>query len=130
MKVVLNLTMMGEWFEMVSREVKREEYRELDNAQVRRAIREAICDEDLRRKRLVAVFRNGYSMESRAMAVEVTGFEIREGGAAKHPEWGEPEAAGHYVIKLGEVLRRGAYREVKEWLDKDRALGEKRRRGE
>ena len=64
---------------------------------------------------LVAVFRNGYRMDSRALAVEIVGITLRGGHEAKHPEWGEPKGKrAHLVVMLGEVVAKGTYAKVKE----------------
>lgn len=117
MNVVLNLTIEGKWFDMIARGEKTEEYRDCEHRQVQRAYLWAANDRYWRETDPVAVFRNGYRMDSRALAVRVAGFDLRGREGVKHPEWGEPKCRRlHLVVMLGEVLKRGNYREVKDWL--------------
>ena len=119
MKVVLNLTIKGKWFNMIAwgDKKKKEEYRDCENKQAQRAYLAAFNDVNFFHRHPVAVFRNGYTMQSRALVVEVVGFDLRSRDSVRHPEWGEPTNRRlHIVIKLGEVLQVGRYQQVKEWL--------------
>ena len=110
MRVALNLTIEREWFDKIASGEKREEYRGCDNRQCVRlydeVLRDGIVPDDL-----LAVFRNGYRMDSRALAVELVGMGVRRRGGT-HPEWGEPSRR-HFVLDLGKVMARGTYAEVK-----------------
>lgn len=113
-KVILNLPIKRKWLDMIERGEKREEYREISNAQVMGAYNVALRSSygEWSPANPVAIFRAGYRMDSRAVAVEIDGFEIRS--EARHPEWGEPDGAGllHIVIELGAVVARGTYIDV------------------
>lgn len=114
MKPTLNLTMRRKWFDMVAQGIKTEEYRDCENRQVKRAYLWAFNNRYWSESRPVAVFRNGYRMDSRALVVKIVGFDLRGREEVKHPEWGEPTDRTHFVIMLGDVLKRGTYAEVKE----------------
>lgn len=113
MNVILNLTIKRRWFDMISSGEKHEEYRGLDNKQVARAFACAYRDH---KADGVMVLRNGYSMESRALAVRILGIEKCMTSLQEHPEWGEPNCP-HYSIVLGDIIHRGNYAEVKAALD-------------
>ena len=113
MNIILNLTIERRWFDMIERGEKREEYRELDNAQARNAL--CSVSRGWPTGGNVMVLRNGYRMDSPAVAVRVFGFIIRLG--AVYPEWGEPNYP-HYAISFDEIVSRGTYAEVKETLEK------------
>lgn len=115
MNILLNLTIKRRWFDMIERGEKREEYRGIGNMQVEKAFArfyEPKADG-------VMVLRNGYRMDSRALAVRVFGMTIRSGAQAEHPEWGEPTDRGaHFAILVDRIIARGTYAEVKEALEK------------
>lgn len=115
MKIMLNLPIKRKWLDMIERGEKREEYREFSNTQAAGAFNIAMRTPlaEWSPANPVAIFRAGYRMDSRAVAVEIDGFEIRSG--AHHPEWGEVAGVGllHIVIKLGAVVARGTYADVK-----------------
>lgn len=115
MNVILNLTIKRRWFDMIASGEKREEYRGEDNRQVNTAWEMIANDEPVA---YTMVLRNGYSMGSPALAVRVYGIILRNGDDSVHPEWGEPTDRAHFAIMLGNVLVRGTYAEVKEWLEK------------
>lgn len=111
MKTVLNLTISRRWFDMIVSGEKREEYRSMNNAQVRNA-RERMqycpCSYPM-------VLRNGYRMDSPAVAVRIT--HIGVWNRASFPEWGEPDSL-HYTISFDKILAQGTYAGIKEWLEK------------
>ena len=115
MNVILNLTIKRQWFDMISSDEKHEEYRDLGNKQVSRAFARYNCDN---KSDGVMVLRNGYSMDSRALAVRILVIEKCMTSRPEHPDWGEPNCP-HYSIVLGDIIHRGNYAEVKEALDKD-----------
>lgn len=114
MKVIMNLPIKRKWFDMIASGEKKEEYRDCENRQVQRCYLWALncdwwgeCDP-------VVILRNGYRMDSRVLAVKIVGFDLRGKSEVKHPEWGEPKCSRlHIAIKLGEILARGTYAEVK-----------------
>jgi len=117
MKVVLNLTINGKWFNMIAYGPKKEEYRDCENKQAQRAYLDAFNDVNFFHRHPVAILRNGYTMQSRALVVKVVGFDLRGRRDVRHREWGEPtNRRSHIAIKLGEVLQVGRYRQVKEWI--------------
>ena len=117
MYVRLNLTIRGKWFEMIARGEKLEEYRDCENKQAQRAYLDAFNDVNFFHHHPVAILRNGYTMQSRALVVKVVGFDLRGRRDVRHREWGEPRCRrSHIVVKLGAVLKRGTYREAKDWL--------------
>ena len=65
------------------------------------------------------ILRNGYRMDSPALAVRTFGMSIRNGAHANHPEWGEPTCRGsHFVVMFDRIIARGTYADVKEELGK------------
>ena len=119
MKPTLNLTMRRKWFDMVAQGIKTEEYRDCENRQVQRAYLWAFNNRYWSKSRPVAVFRNGYRMDSRALVVKIVGFDLRGREEVKHPEWGEPTGRGaHFAIMFDRIIARGTYAEVKEALEK------------
>ena len=118
MNILLNLTIKRRWFDMIASGEKREEYRSADNRQVVGTYKRLFnylwpivsCK---------MILRNGYRMDSSALAVRVFGMTMRSGAQAKHPEWGEPTGRGsHFAIMFDRIIARGTYAEVKEWLEK------------
>ena len=118
MKLTLNLPIQRKWFDMIAQGIKTEEYRDCENRQVQRAYLWAANDHYWGETKPVAIFRNGYTMESRALIVKIVGFDLRGRENVKHPEWGEPKCRClHIAVKLGEVLFKGKYAAVKQWLE-------------
>ena len=118
MRPTINLTIMGKWFDMIAQGIKTEEYRDCEFAQVQREFLKASNNRWYFEAPHVAVFRNGYTMESRAMAVEIVGYDLRGRESVRHPEWGEPTCRRlHLVVKLGRVLQVSRYAALKEWLE-------------
>lgn len=116
MNILLNMTITRRWFDMIASGEKREEYRSADNRQVvgtcKRLFHWPIVSCKM-------ILRNGYRMDSSALAVRVFGMTIRSGAQAEHPEWGEPTGRGsHFAIMFDRIIARGTYAEVKEWLEK------------
>lgn len=114
MNIILNLTIKRKWFDMIVSGDKREEYRDLGNKQVSKAFAISRCDY---KADGVMVLRNGYNMDSRALAVRVLLIEKFMTSLPYHIEWGEPNCP-HYSIVLGDIIHRGTYAEVKDWLEK------------
>lgn len=120
MNVILNLTIKRRWFDMIASGEKKEEYSDCENRQVQRFLWACNCN-DWSKYNPVAIFRNGYRMDSRALAVKIVGADMRGKSEVKHPEWGEPRCRRqHFVVELGEIVSRGTYAEVKEWLERNK----------
>lgn len=113
-KPLFNLTIKRRWFVAIATGEKREEYRKWQNAQCATAYSRLFHTGVP--KDAVAVFRAGYRMDSPALAVVVTGLELRCAKQAKHREWGEEPGVARWVISLGEVLKQGDYLTVKTWM--------------
>lgn len=113
MNIILNLTIKRRWFDMIASGGKREEYRSLDNRQVAKACKRVA--NGWPREGAAMVLRNGYRMDSPALAVRVMLTSIRIG--AIHPEWGEPNCR-HYTIVFDEIICRGTYADVKRRMEK------------
>lgn len=124
MKVELNLTIERWWFLEIEAFNKREEYRDLDNRQVRRVFRRFRGEPDWLRSFPVILLRNGYRMDSPAIARYITYIDLRNRETAKHREWGEPmrQKRPHFVIGLGSKVASGTYAEVKAKLKELGAL--------
>lgn len=120
MKQTLNLTIQRKWFDMIAQGIKTEEYRDCENRQVQRAYLWAANDHYWYESKPVAILRNGYRMDSRALVVRIVGFDLRGRESVKHPEWGEPKCRRlHIAVILGEVLFNGKYADAKQWLKKE-----------
>lgn len=115
MRAVLNLTIKGKWFDMILRGEKREEYRDCENRQVQRAYLAACNNRTLESK--LMILRNGYTMTSRALVVEIKRWDLRGRYSVRHREWGEPTRRRlHIVIGLGNVIRVGKYSDIRKWI--------------
>lgn len=124
MKVELNLTIKRKWLDKIASGEKLEEYRDCEHRQVQRAFLECSNSRWYFEREPVAIFRNGYTMQSRAVAVRIVGYDIRGRESVKHPEWGEPRGRRlHLVVKLGSIVTKGTYAEVKAKL---KEMGDKR----
>ena len=118
MKPELNLTIKRKWFDMIASGKKLEEYRDCENRQVQRAYLAAFNDVNYWYRPRIAIFRNGYTMKTRALAVEVIGYDLRGPTTVKHPEWGEPKCRRlHLVVKLGKILASGSYVKVRDYIE-------------
>lgn len=118
MSVILNMTIKRRWFDMIASGEKREEYRSADNRQVE-GMYKRLFNYVWPIASFMMILRNGYRMDSPALAVRMLGMTIRSGEQAEHPEWGEPTGRGsHFVIMFDRIIARGTYAEVKEALEK------------
>jgi hypothetical protein len=125
---VLKLTLKKHWFDMISKGIKPEEYREVKAYWTKRLLldkngdklnqfnaedlTEAIkyaysgmCDgEELAKESIIQydkiVFRNGYSKEAPTMVFEYKGLKIGSGKL----EWGADEDDFYFKLLLGEKL--------------------------
>ncbi len=117
MKVELNLTIARKWFDMIVSGIKHEEYRDCENKQVQRAYLKACNGRWWQECDPIVIFRNGYTMKSRAAAVKISGYDLRGRWDVKHPEWGEPRRRrSHIVVKLGQLVCVGPYGELKRMI--------------
>jgi hypothetical protein len=117
MRVELNLPIERKWFDMIARGEKKEEYRDCEHRQVQRFYLWASNCDWWSEYDPVVIFRNGYTMQSRALVARITGGDLRGRESVKHPEWGEPRCRRlHLVVQLGEILYRGTYAQVKEYI--------------
>ena len=114
MRTALNLPIKRKWLDMIASGEKQEEYRDGENPQCFRLYNDIGRNGCVMPDDLVAVFRNGYRMDSKAIAVELVGMTLRGGHEAKHPRWGEQGRRTHFVLLLGKTVARGTYAEVKE----------------
>lgn len=110
MNVILNLTIKRKWFDMIASGEKREEYRSMNNAQVKNAYERIQCNPCS----FAMILRNGYRMDSPAVVVRIT--DIAPMVEAFRPEWGEPNYP-HQIISFDKILARGTYAEVKKALE-------------
>ena len=99
---ILSLVLKGEWFDMIKRGEKREEYREATDYWLKRLWRW-----DLSPGTPVVEFRRGYAANAPRMALWCMGLNTESGmkafaysDAARYPEWGEPKSP-HFIIRLG-----------------------------
>lgn len=128
-KPELNLTIKGEWLDAILYRGKREEYRSADNRQCLRLWSE--CESGPVRhfplRPIVAIFRAGYSMSSRAAAVLVNSIAQREGFRSRWCDgsvhlkppcehWGEPREEPHFALGLQHVLTVGSYSFIRDWV--------------
>ena len=117
MKPAINLPIKRKWFDMIAAGEKKEEYRDYENQQLFRLYNWMEQDKGWLLQRPVAVFRNGYNMQSRALAVKIERVALRGSSEIKHPEWGEPKQKRlHFVVSLGNVLCVGKYCIIKDFV--------------
>ena len=115
-KIVINLTIKSKWFNMICNGQKLEEYRPCYNKQVANAFDQT--NEAIAKKEdclVLLILRNGYSLNSRSIAVILCGFERRPQECVSHPEWGEPYMS-HFVMKIGGIVDIGTYKSVKAFV--------------
>lgn len=95
---VLSLVLKGQWYDMIDKGGKREEYRA--NTRHWRVRIENFQKKFETGRPLVVAFQNAYQKPS--MWFYVNGISLRVGGFCRHPEWGEPKEEAHFAISLGE----------------------------
>lgn len=118
MNVILNLTIKRRWFDMIASGKKREEYRSADNRNVAAAYKR-LSNYEWPFASCMMILRNGYRMDSRALAIILLDMTIRSGAQARHPEWGEPtDRSAHFVIMFDRIITHGTYAEIKETFEK------------
>jgi len=112
--IALNLTIRRKWLDLIRIGQKKEEYRTYRNRNAMR-LYDMVAMSGHLPDDAIAIFRNGYSLDSAAVAIEITGLDLRNGNEAKHLEWGEPtDNELHIVISLGKVLMVSPYHDVRE----------------
>ena len=97
---ILHLTLKKQWFDMISKGVKKEEYREIKDYWIKRL-------KDTSLKELFhafipydkIVFKNGYAKNAPTMVVEFDGIRIGKGNT----DWGADDEVC-FCIKLGNIL--------------------------
>lgn len=118
MNAIMDLTIKRRWLDMISSGEKREEYRSADNRNVASAYKR-LSNYEWPFVSCMMILRNGYRMDSRALAIRLLDMTIRSVAQARHPEWGEPTDRGvHFVIMLDRIIARGTYAEIKETFKK------------
>ena len=112
----LNLVLKKEWFDLIEKGVKTEEYRDLTDYWITRLCEHDEKGEFVRFKPFKTVrFRLGYGKNAKQMIFEVAGIESEEfvdeeGNPVPDPETGEPlvddngEPLGFFAIKLGKRI--------------------------
>lgn len=119
MSKTLKLTLNKQWFDMIEKGIKTEEYREIKDYWTTRLCF-ALFNENGNQRDLVfpidkedfhrlmfkdfnlVEFTNGYSKSSRQITMECKGIEIRVGRG----EWGAVPNTQYFVIKLGREVGR------------------------
>lgn len=98
----LKLTLNKQWFDMIEKGIKTEEYREIKDYWIKRF-------KETSPKRLAAFkhfdlveFTNGYNKKSPQVTMECKGIEIGVGRG----EWGAIEDTQYFVILLGNEVSR------------------------
>lgn len=121
---VFNLTIRRHWLDLILSGEKREEYRDDFCPACRRwdalGVPELVAHNHGRGAPSIGVYRAGYRLDSYSCAVLVE-FVRRPDYrrallAPTHPEWGEPSGP-HWTIGLGDVVRAGAYSDVRKFLE-------------
>lgn len=87
----LKLTLKKQWFDMISRGIKKEEYR-----QIKPYFQVRLENKEYDR----VIFINGYNRNSPRVTLEYLGYRIGEG----KKEWGAIENEKYYIIMLGEIV--------------------------
>lgn len=94
---ILPLVIKGEWYDMIARGWKREEYRDSTPYW---AVRLSNWD-NTEASAHVVEFRRGYRSDAPRQAYICNIYTSTD--EARHPEWGEPSTP-HYRLRLGELV--------------------------
>lgn len=97
---ILHLTLKKQWFDMISKGVKKEEYREIKDYWIKR-LKDMSSQEPFHAfiPYDKIVFKNGYSKNAPTMVVEFDGIRIGKG----NKNWGADDEV-RFCIKLGNIL--------------------------
>jgi len=104
MSKTLKLTLNKQWFDLIEKGIKTEEYRENKEYWFKRLCNsDALVNGDIVFKKFDLVeFTNGYNKKSPQVTMECKGIEIGVGRG----EWGAIEDTQYFVILLGNEVSR------------------------
>lgn len=95
--MTIHLNLLGKWFDMVYRGIKREEYRSITEYWIKRLMKDG---------KLVniekIIFSNGYSKNRRQFTIECKSLKISRGV----PEWGAAPGEKYFTFHLGEIVQK------------------------
>jgi len=94
---ILKLTLNKEWFNLIQRGIKTEEYREVKPYWITRLVHQNILNNGKFQHFDFVQFTNGYSKTSPQVTMECKGIEVGTGKA----EWGAVGSTEYFIIKLG-----------------------------
>ena len=94
---ILKLTLNKEWFNLIQRGIKTEEYREIKDYWIKRLKETALTGSEVFKQFDFVEFTNGYSKTSPQITMECKGIEVGTGKA----EWGAFGSTEYFIIKLG-----------------------------
>lgn len=98
----LKLTLNKQWFDLIEKGIKTEEYREIKDYWVKRFKEMSLTRFEPFKHFDYVEFTNGYNSKSPKIILECKGIEVGIG----NPDWGAIENTKYFVIKLGcEVSR-------------------------
>lgn len=98
---ILHLTLKRKWFDLISEEIKKEEYREIKHFWKKRL--KVSLEEGSEFKKFDRIlFKNGYAKDAPTILIDLKGIEVGTG----KKEWGAEEGTEYFVLKLGEILYR------------------------
>lgn len=100
----LFLVLKGEWYDMIEKFIKTEEYRDITNYWAKRFISNGTYNQYK-----TVTFQHGYSKTARRMTFEFKGISVKEGKS----DWGAKPGLIYFVIELGLKISHRVYTEGK-----------------
>ena len=98
----LKLTLNKQWFDLIEKGIKTEEYREIKDYWVKRIKEMSLTRLEAFKHFDFVEFTNGYNTKSPQITMECKGIEVGTGKV----EWGAVADTQYFVIKLGREVGR------------------------
>ena len=102
MSKTLKLTLNKQWFDLIEKGIKTEEYREVKPYWITRLVTQTIANNGTFKHFDFVEFTNGYNKQSPQVTMECLGILHTTGKV----EWGAIEHKDYFVIKLGREVGR------------------------
>ena len=106
-KKILRLTLSKQWFDLIEKGIKTEEYREVKRYWIQRLCNEVEWEMDssweaVYKKFDFVQFTNGYNKKSPQITLQFLGLRLGKG----NPDWGAMPKTDYFVIELGREVGR------------------------